>query len=356
MRIVVKVGSNVLTRPDGMPNVTNMSALVDQIAYLWQQGHEVILVSSGAVACGRGAVGRKLNLDSVASRQLYSSIGQIRLINLYDRLFGGYGVTVGQVLTQKENFASRDLYLNQRNCMLTMLGNRVIPIVNENDTASLTELMFTDNDELSGLIATMLDADLLIILSNIDGIYTGAPSDPGSKLIPRIAPGEDPSVYVVAAKSGFGRGGMGTKCNIARKVSAEGVGVIIARGDRKNVLIDLVERPQKVPHTLFEPASEELSSVKRWIAHSSSFTKGAVRVNDSAAEVLRSDRAVSLLPVGVISCDGNWDEGDLIAVETAGGRQIAVGRAAMDSSTAAALCGQHGQRPVIHYDYLYLED
>ena len=205
-RIVVKVGSNVLSRADGKPNVTNMSALVDQIAALHGRGHQVVLVSSGAVACGRGEIAPDRQLDPVAARQLFSSIGQIKLINLYNDLFREYGIVIGQVLTQKENFASRDSYLNQRACMLTMLENGVVPVVNENDTASLTELMFTDNDELSGLIATMLRADLLVILSNIDGIYTGDPSDPVSRLIERVAPGEDLSRYVVAAKSGFGRG------------------------------------------------------------------------------------------------------------------------------------------------------
>lgn len=357
-RIVVKVGSNVLTRGDGKPNVTNMSALVDQIAALHRRGHEVVLVSSGAVACGRGAVSSSLSrqLDSVAARQLFSSIGQIKLINLYNQLFGEYGIVVGQVLTQKENFSSRDLYLNQRSCMLTMIENGVVPVVNENDTASLTELMFTDNDELSGLIATMLDADLLVILSNIDGIYTGAPSDPASVLIPRVAPGEDPSAYVVAAKSGFGRGGMGTKCGIACKVSREGVAVIIARGDRPGVLVDLVENPAAVPHTIFEPSSEPLSTIKRWIAHSASFAKGEIRVNDEAAAILRSDRAVSLLPVGVTAIGGEWEEGDIVSVLSPTGERVAVGRAAMDSRSAAESIGRHGQRPLIHYDYLYLEN
>ncbi|MDE5979225.1 MAG: glutamate 5-kinase [Muribaculaceae bacterium] len=355
-RIVVKVGSNVLTRPDGKPNVTNMSALVDQIARLHADGHEIVLVSSGAVACGRGAVSRPLSLDSVASRQLYSSIGQIRLINLYNQLFGEYGILVGQVLTQKENFSSRDLYLNQRGCMLTMIDNGVIPIVNENDTASLTELMFTDNDELSGLIATMLDADMLVILSNIDGIYTGSPDDPASVLIPRVAPGEDPSAYVVAAKSGFGRGGMGTKCGIARKVSAEGVAVVIARGDRPGVLVDIVGNPASVPHTIFEPSLAPLSTIKRWIAHSSSFAKGEIHINANAAGILRSDKAVSLLPVGVTAVSGEWEEGDIVSVLSPQGERIAVGRAAMDSRSAAESIGRHGQRPLIHYDYLYLEE
>ncbi|MDE6628366.1 MAG: glutamate 5-kinase, partial [Muribaculaceae bacterium] len=335
-RIVIKVGSNVLTRPDGMPNVTNMSALVDQIARLRQLGHETVLVSSGAVACGRGAVTPRRQLDAVASRQFFASIGQIKLINLYNQLFGAYGIAVGQVLTQKENFSSRTSYLNQRSCMLTMLENGVIPVVNENDTASLTELMFTDNDELSGLIATMTDADILVILSNVDGIYTGAPSDPASQLIRRVEPGSDVSGHVVAAKSGFGRGGMGTKCGIASKVASEGVAVIIARGDRPGVLVDLMENPESVPHTLFEPSAAPLSTIKRWLAHSGSFAKGMVRVNRSAAEALVSDRAVSLLPVGVTSVEGEWEEGDIVSVIGPDGERLGMGRASMAGLEAGA--------------------
>lgn len=351
----MKVGSNVLTRKDGKPNVTNMSALVDQIAELRKLGHEIILVSSGAVACGRGALTPRKQLDSVASRQLFSSIGQIRLINLYNSLFAEYGIVVGQVLTQKENFASRTSYLNQRACMMTMIENGVIPIVNENDTASLTELMFTDNDELSGLIATMMDADMLIILSNVDGIYTGSPADPSSRLIERVTPGEDVSGNVVASKSGFGRGGMGTKCGIAGKVSAEGVAVVIACGNRPGVLVDVVTSPESVPHTLFEPNPESLSNVKRWIAHSASFAKGTVTVNARAAEALRSDRAVSLLPVGVTAADGEWEEGDIITVLGPDGETVGVGRASLSSAETAAMTGRRGSKPVIHYDYLYIE-
>lgn len=354
-RIVVKVGSNVLTRKDGKPNVTNLSALVDQIASLRSMGHEVILVSSGAVACGRGAITPLRQLDSVAARQLYSSIGQIRLINLYNSLFAEYGIVIGQVLTQKENFSSRSSYLNQRACMMTMLENGVLPIVNENDTASLTELMFTDNDELSGLIAAMMDAQLLIILSNVDGIFTGPPSDPSSRLIEVVGAGEDVSGNVVASKSGFGRGGMGTKCGIASKLSDEGVAVIIARGDRPGVLIDLLERPEAVPHTLFEPRPESLSNIKRWIAHSASFAKGRVRVNEKASEALRSDRAVSLLPVGIISAEGEWEEGDIITILSPDEESMGVGKAALSSAETLSCLGKRGSRPVVHYDYLYIE-
>lgn len=345
----------MLTRPDGKPNVTNMSAIVDQVAYLREKGHELVLVSSGAVACGRGAVIPRRQLDSVAQRQLFSSIGQIRLINIYNELFSHYGIVIGQVLTQKENFSSRSSYLNQRACMLTMMENGVIPIVNENDTASLTELMFTDNDELSGMIATMTDADMLVILSNVDGIYTGNPADPSSRLIERVMPGEDVSANVVASKSGFGRGGMGTKCGIAGKVSEEGVKVVIAKGERRNVLVDIVERPENVPHTTFEPRTEGLSTVKRWIAHSSSFAKGALHVNKKAAEVLRGDSAVSLLPVGVVSVEGEWEEGDLVNIYDHEGAFVGVGRSSVSSEDARTSLGRRGERPIVHYDYLYIE-
>ena len=150
-RIVLKVGSNLLTNRDGTLNVTRMSSFVDQIAELREMKYDVIFVSSGAVASGRGELKARKSLDSVQQRQLYSAVGQVKLMNLYYDLFREKGIKVGQVLTMKENFSTRQEYLNQRNCMTVMLENGVLPIVNENDTLSITELMFTDNDELSGL-------------------------------------------------------------------------------------------------------------------------------------------------------------------------------------------------------------
>ena len=204
-RIAVKVGSNVLTRRDGTLDVTRMSALVDQIAELHKAGIEIILVSSGAVASGRSEVHPTKKLDSVDQRQLFSAVGQAKLINRYYELFREHGIPVGQVLTMKENFSTRRHYLNQKNCMTVMLENGVIPIVNENDTISVSELMFTDNDELSGLVAAMMGAEALVILSNIDGIYDGSPSDPASQVIRRVAPGRDLSQYIDTARSSRGR-------------------------------------------------------------------------------------------------------------------------------------------------------
>ena len=208
-RIVIKAGSNVLTRDDGRPDTTRISSLVDQIARLHRAGIEVILVSSGAVASGRSVLEQRTGrIDTVSARQLFSAVGQVKLLNRYYDLFNEYGIVCGQVLTTKESLSTRRQYLNQRNCMEVMLANGVIPIVNENDTISVTELMFTDNDELSGLVAAMMQAEALIILSNIDGIYDGSPSDPSSQVIRRVKPSEDLSRYIDPARSSRGRGGM----------------------------------------------------------------------------------------------------------------------------------------------------
>ncbi len=252
-RIVVKVGSNVLTRDDGKLDVTRMSAIVDQIAWLRKNGFEVILVSSGAVACGKSELHVDNPLDSVEQRQLFSALGQVKLVGLYYDLFREFHIHVGQVLTMKENFEPGEQFENQRACMSVMLENGVLPIVNENDTVSVTELMFTDNDELSGLIAQMMDADELILLSNVDGIYNGAPDNPHSRVIPSVYWDRNIDEYIQDAKSEQGRGGMQSKCNIAHQVANAGIRVVIANGKRDNVLIDLIERPMDVMHTEFVP-------------------------------------------------------------------------------------------------------
>ena len=250
-RIVIKIGSNVLTRTDGKLDVTRVSSLVDQVATLQRHDYEIILVSSGAVACGRRELTVDHSLDSVEQRQLFSAIGQVKLVGLYYDLFREFGIHVGQVLTMKENFEPGEQYRNQQACMTVMLENDVLPIVNENDTVSVTELMFTDNDELSGLIAQMMKADSLILLSNIDGIYTGHPDDPSSELIPTVAPCTDLSKYIKKEKSAFGRGGMHSKYHTASNIQSAGIHVIIANGTRDDILIDLIERPELTPHTEF---------------------------------------------------------------------------------------------------------
>lgn len=363
-RIAVKVGSNVLTRRDGTLDVTRMSALVDQIAELYKAGKEIILISSGAVASGRSEIHPNRKLDSVDQRQLFSAVGQAKLINRYYELFREHGIPVGQVLTMKENFATRRHYLNQKNCMTVMLENGVIPIVNENDTISVSELMFTDNDELSGLIASMMDAQALIILSNIDGIYNGAPSDPASEVIREIGPGEDLSAYIQTTKSNFGRGGMLTKTSIARKVADEGITVIIANGKRDNILTEILLNEElrmknegsSLKYTRFVPAPNPVSSVKKWIAHSGGFAKGELHIDRNATELLFTDKVASILPIGVTEISGEFEKDDIVRIIDSEGRPIGVGKANCDSAQAREEMGKHGKKPVVHYDYLYIEN
>ena len=185
-RIVVKIGSNVLTQPNGFPDLARIEHLVDQIVALKKQGTAVVMVSSGAVAAGRSMINISEKHDAVAARQLLASIGQIKLINTYLSLFERHDLLCSQVLVTKEDFRDRKHYLNIKNCLSILLKHKVIPVINENDVVSVTELMFTDNDELAGLVASMLDADALVILSNVDGIYDGDPKSPGAKVIEEI--------------------------------------------------------------------------------------------------------------------------------------------------------------------------
>ncbi|MDR0547420.1 MAG: glutamate 5-kinase [Dysgonamonadaceae bacterium] len=353
-RIAVKIGSNVLTRVDGTLDVTRMSALVDQVAELHRRGVEIILISSGAVASGRSEL--KLNKlpDAVSQRQLFSAVGQAKLINRYYELFRDHQITCGQVLTTKENFGSRRHYLNQKNCMTAMLEVGVIPVVNENDTISVTELMFTDNDELSGLIATMMGAEALIILSNVNGIYDGDPKNPDSKIITEIKDEIDLST-IQSEKSSFGRGGMQTKYNIARKVAEEGITVVIANGKQDNILLNLLDENAKQVCTRFIPNPKPASNVKKWIAHSDSFAKGELHINAGAREALLGRHASSLLPVGIIAVNGEFEKDDIVKIIDETGQSIGWGKTAFDSGKVRELSGKKGNKPVIHYDYLYLD-
>ncbi len=262
-RVVIKVGSNVLTRGDGRLDIARMAEIVSQIAALREHGVEVILVSSGAVASGRGVLPVSEHLDEVSERQLYSAVGQARLINRYYDFFSSYGIVCGQVLTTKESLMLEDHYLNQRNCMSVMLEHGVIPVINENDTVSVTELMFTDNDELSGLVASMMQARCLVLLSNVDGVYDGSPDSPGSRLLREVVPGEDLSGYIGETKSSFGRGGMLAKCRIAIQTASKGIETVIANGRRENIILSVLsDSYADVPCTRFLPAESGYSSLQ----------------------------------------------------------------------------------------------
>jgi len=350
-RIIIKIGSNVLTQKNGLPDQERISHLVDQIAAIKKQGNEVILVSSGAVASGRSLISIDEKINAVASRQLLASIGQVKLINTYSRLFEQYQMLCSQVLVTKEDFRDRMHYLNMKNCLEILLQHSVIPVVNENDVVSVTELMFTDNDELAGLIASMLNAQALIILSNVDGIYDGDPKTKGSRVIEKIDGMANFASFITSDRSAFGRGGMLTKSHMAQKVAQLGIAVHIANGTRENILTDILD--DKVVHTHFVP-SKNTSGKKKWIAHSQNFAKGIVHINEGAKTVLTSSKATSLLPVGVVSISADFQKGDIIKLIDENGKQVGLGIAEYGSDKARERIGQKKQRPLVHYDYLYL--
>jgi len=302
-KIVVKVGTNVLTRTDGILDFTAISHLVDQIVALKKEGVAVILVSSGAVGAGKATVKLSKNLNKIIQRQVYSSVGQVRLMNTYTNLFGNYQIHCGQVLATKEDFRDRTHYLNMKNCFQALLRDNVIPIVNENDVISVNELMFTDNDELAGLIASMINADALLILSTVDGILDGHPDEPSSQTIKEIDP-DDKQIQkvILPSKSSFGRGGMATKFNMAKKVSKLGITTFIANGKRPNIILDIYKGDFIGTKIL---PKKNASNIKKWMAFNEVAEKGIVYINDGAVEALCSTAKItSLLPIGIIKIEG----------------------------------------------------
>ena len=354
-RITLKVGSNVLTLPDGNPNEKLIARLVEQMVILKQKDIEILLVSSGAVASGRKVIGVPKHGDAVSCRQLWAAVGQVRLIQLYGELFARHGMICSQVLATREDFRDRRHFLNMRNCLETLLKNNVIPVINENDVVSVTELMFTDNDELSGLITDMMNSDALIILSNIDGVYDGLPSDPASKVIAVVEPDNmTASRFIAPTKSNFGRGGMLTKFSIAKKVALAGTPVHIANGEIVDIILNIVEQKENTVQTFFAPG-RKVATFKKWLSHSHKEAKGSVYINAGAAARLSDRHVASLLPVGVTRIEGEFVKGDVIQIIDHTGNIIGLGRSEYNSDTARKKIGERNARPVIHYDYLYLK-
>lgn len=353
-KIAVKIGTNVITRDDGSLNIERITHLVEQINFLKKQNKEVVIISSGAVAAGRQIICEPQRNEPVSRRQLWAALGQTRLMNVYAEKMSAYGLQCAQLLVTKNDFRDRQHYLNMKNCLQVLLDENIIPIINENDAISITELMFTDNDELAGLIAAMMDAEVLLILSNIDGIYNGDPNDPESEIIQEID--QKMSIaddYITSKVSHFGRGGVITKFNIAKKVASSGITVFIANGFKDNVLIDLVKKEQTVVKTKFLPGRKK-SNVKKWIAHSEGFEKGVIYVNQGAAKALLSDKATSLLLIGITQIRGNFRKGDVVKIMDDNDRYIGLGRAEYGADEARKNIGKEHFKPLIHYDYLYL--
>jgi len=343
-RIVVKIGSQVLCDPGGALNRDILSGLVQQLGALSTDGWQVLLVTSGAVAAGKSLADERIQgiSDPVARKQVMAATGQVQLMETYRELFQRHGLPVAQVLTSKSDFQTRRHYLNMRGCIEALLTAGVVPIVNENDVVAVTELMFTDNDELAGLLAGMVNADLLCLLSTVPGVYDGDPDDPATQCIEcwddRLHQIED---IVSRGTSSLGRGGMHSKLTIARKAAKLGTEVVIADGADPEIMSRILGGGAG---TRF-PALGEASPT------------GSVTVNSGAESALTdSNRLASLLPVGIEAVDGRFSRGDVIQILNPGGRVLGCGQARYDHREAGRLMGQRGQKPLIHYDYLYLVD
>jgi glutamate 5-kinase len=354
-RIVVKIGSQVLCDAGGALNREVMANLARQIGALAEAGHQLLLVSSGAVAAGGAVAGRHLERigDPVVRKQVLAATGQVWLMESYRALFDQRGLAVAQVLASKSDFQTRRHYLNMRGCIEALLSAGIVPVVNENDVVSITELMFTDNDELAGLLAGMVKADLLCLLSTVPGVFDGDPDDPATQCIGTWDENRHQIDEIVRrGASALGRGGMHSKLAVAIKTARLGTDVVIADGADGEVLLKIVGG--QGTGTRF-PALGEASPAKRWLASADDHATGSVTVNSGAeAALLDRSRLASLLPVGIEAVEGSFSSGDVIQIRNAAGRVLGCGKARCDHDEARRSMGKRGQKPLIHYDYLYL--
>lgn len=346
-KILIKIGTNVITKGNGLLDVEIMRRIVKQIAQLKKKGIQVILVSSGAMGAGRSLVKLKDKVDQIKKRQILAAVGQVKLVEEYEKLFQKHDIIVSQVLATKEDFRDRQHYLNMKHCFDGLLEHNIVPIVNENDVVSVSELMFTDNDELAGLVAAMMDCDSVILLTIVDGL-----KDKDGKIISNIVHGEITwKKEVRADKSSFGRGGMITKCNVASKLASVGIPTYIVNGKTDRILINVLDGRQV--GTKFEK-SKHVSSVKKWIAYSQGQEKGTVYLNECGEPALRDKNARSLLPVGITKVEGSFEKGDIIKIRNHKGKDIGLGKAEYSSDLAKKYAGKKGKKALVHYDYLFL--
>ncbi len=350
-RLVVKLGSNLLTDRKGQLDVRFLRRMVGELADLHAQGRDLVVVSSGAVAAGRPAFASLASRHDIPARQMLAAVGQVRLMGAYARLFGRRGITVGQALLARSDIAERQGYLNARLALLGLLERRMIPIINENDVVAIDELKFGDNDNLAAVVAGLVDADLLVILTDIDGLYTADPRrDPTATLIAQVTT-LDASVERLAggAGSAHGTGGMLTKVQAARVSARAGIPMIIANGRRPGV-VGRAAAGEPVG-TLFSASQDRPDARRRWLAARVG-ARGAVRVDAGAAQAIAWG-GKSLLAAGVTDVEGRFGRGDPIDVRAAGGATIAAGLTNYASSDLQRIRGAQSRQieELLGYQY-----
>jgi glutamate 5-kinase len=341
-RIVVKLGTSTLTAGTQHLSMPHMVEIARQLAALRAKGIGVILVTSGAMAAGRERLGFPSLPKGLPAKQMLAAIGQPRLMALYEQVFGMYNLTLAQILLTRADLADRRRYLNSRNTLTALLDYGAVPVINENDTVATEEIRVGDNDNLSALVANLIDADLLLLLTDQIGLYTADPrSDPDAILVNEVSEPEIPEALWKAAggtESGLGTGGMLTKLQAADLARRSGTTVIIASGETPDVLLRAAEG--ETVGTRFLPVATSIESRKRYILTGGRAT-GAVRIDSGAVQAL--GRGSSLLPIGVKSLEGSFERGDSIRVLDPAGKEIARGISNYGSTDLARIIGRKSE-------------
>ena len=353
-RIVVKLGTRLLTGGGNHLNQEVMSSLARQVANLHAQGAEVIIVSSGAIASGRHKLGITGAIKGIPYKQVLASVGQSRLMNTYEQLLGQYNITVAQALLTKADISDRAGYLNARNTLLALMELGVICIVNENDIISIDEIKearFGDNDNLSAMVANLVDADMLMILTDIGGLYTADPSrNPGARLVP-VVKKIDASIKRMAAntRGNLGTGGMITKIEAAQIATASGVHVVIADGKEPDIVLKLASGESIGTH--FPSTADHLESRERWML-SGLCTKGKLIIDSGAVLALKNQNR-SLLPAGIQKSEGRFGRGDIVAIYDTEGTQIGCGITNYSASDIGIIKGSRSNKiaGMLSFDY-----
>lgn len=360
--IVVKVGTNVLSGNDDRIDTNRIQQLAEQLHAIRQTGRKVVLVSSGAIGAGMSLLGLKTRPRDLAHLQAAAATGQAHLIHMYDVCLRPHGYHAAQLLLTANDFKNRDRYLNVRNTLLTLAEYPTIPIVNENDTVSTAEIKLGDNDRLAAMVANLLPADVLIILSVVDGLLSGPPDDPASRRIPFVDKYDDELLQLVSpTKSSRGTGGMLTKLDAVRTATAVGTDVVIAHGGQHDVLRQIVAGEDI--GTLFAAEQEALPAWKRWIGYTLP-PKGRCVIDDGARRAL-IEQGRSLLAIGIRSVEGNFTKGEVVSLIDLQGLEVARGLVNYDAAALQRIVGQRTEdiartlgavpyEEVIHRDNLAL--
>jgi glutamate 5-kinase len=360
-RIVIKVGSSLLVDPAAGPRAAWLAALVDDLAGLHKRGIDVLVVSSGAIALGRTVLGYPRGALTLDRSQAAAAVGQIALARVWAEALGRHAIIAGQVLITPQDTEERRRYLNARATLEELLARRAIPVINENDTVATAEIRYGDNDRLAARVATMAGADLLVLLSDIDGLYTAPPAEDASATLIPIVPRISAEIEAMAggAASEFSRGGMATKIEAAKIAVAGGAHMIITNGKRLNPVKAIADGARC---TWFLTPSDPVSARKRWIGGSLEL-RGVITVDDGAVKALQARK--SLLPAGVRSVEGEFERGDAVLLRGPDGTEIGRGLVGYDAREARAIIGVNsrdiarilgysGRSAMLHRDDLVL--